>query len=539
MKRRVIALTAALWLMGSSIFTFGATGYQPLKDIQDHWIAPYQGELYTLQHLGIFGGYSDGTFRPNLSITREEFVKVLVTAMGLSLGTTEGNLSFRDVPQDRWSYPYIAGAVQAGWLMPDAYGEQFEPPKAITREEIAVMMARVLGYTQAETVEATQFLDQEAISPGNSGYIQFAVDQGLIQGYEVAGGKEFRPQQQATRAEAALMVNRLIDKARPLKSTGIYAISSYHQMETMGYFDEIAFGWSSLTQGEKGGVVLSLSSNESSHRIPQGYEIPLEHAQGVKAASTLMITEARREIINQLLDSPQDQQQFVTDVVNTLKEYGFTGVLMDLENLREGNQGYGQKYVALLKLLKEALTPYGYQLTVAVQPRNVVGYFDGYDYRGIGAVADEVLFMAYDYYDRNSVHKATDHAPFDQVMAGLQDLLTEVPKEKVLLGLQIAGGTQVRVNPQGAGTLYTPLMTGIYQALTQRQGVRGFDYRTMTPYFQYTDQVTQEKNEIRFEDAQSLQAKLRLARVYGIKGVSLWRIGEIQPEMETVLEGIR
>ncbi|GAB6087109.1 S-layer homology domain-containing protein [Alkaliphilus crotonatoxidans] len=530
MKKIIGNLLILLLIMANSSYVSGGQRILMMSDIDKHWIKDYQADLYLLQHLQIFSGYSDGSFRPDNQITREEFVKILITALGPIQEKEFSRISFHDVEGDRWSHPYIEEAIERGLLQTADYQGYFRPQQPITRQEIAVLIARALQKPDA-TANETGFIDQDEIDAWARPFVAYAVERGIINGYEAAQGTYFGPGRTATRAEAALMITRLMEQINSLKKTGFYAIDSYKQLDTVKEFQEVAFGWSALIRNEDGKVGFTMNSRESSHRLPNGYQEPLDFALQSGVKRTLMLTEARTDLIYQLLEDQEAQNEVITAIVNSLEQYGFTGIVMDLENIRNTEKGYARAYADLLRNLKKALEPHNYQLTVAVQPRNVVGYYDGFDYKAIGEIADEVIIMAHDYYDRRSTSQLTDHAPFLKVKEALTDALKDIPKEKVILALQIAGGTQFRIDSNQSATLHTPSMSTIYRALKERKGQQSFDYQTMTPTFAFYDETTQINNKIRYEDYHSLKSKVLLAKYYGIKGVSLWRIGEIQSEM--------
>lgn len=87
------------------------------------------------------------------------------------------------------------------------------------------------------------------------------------------------------------------------------------------------------------------------------------------------------------------------EVTVTYKKLGrnpYEGVTIDFEGLRGST--LKQNFVAFLKELDTALTAEGKSLYVAVHPATKDGsYYDGYDYKAIGEIADKVIMMAYDY----------------------------------------------------------------------------------------------------------------------------------------------
>ena len=87
----------------------------------------------------IINGYSDGTFRGDNNVTREEFIKMMVTAFDVyDAGAT---CAFSDVEEGAWYYPYVASAAESGL----AYGKEdgtFGCGENITRQDMAVIVYR-------------------------------------------------------------------------------------------------------------------------------------------------------------------------------------------------------------------------------------------------------------------------------------------------------------------------------------------------------------------------------------------------------------
>ncbi|MCC5909962.1 MAG: S-layer homology domain-containing protein [Clostridiaceae bacterium] len=547
MKRWVSTLLTLFLTMTTINFSFGNTNIVELRDIHDYWINDHKEILYLFQHLGIINGYPDNTFRPQNEISREEFIKILVEALGEEIKTSLLEGTFSDVKAEDWSYKYIETAVREEIIIPEDYGTTLQPKKPITRLEIAMMVIRALELDAVGKLEdaATVFADDESIPLWSKPYIQLASDEGIIQGYRVDNGFEFRPQNTATRAEAAIMIYRFLHNKTELKQSGYYAIDSFKQMQTLDMeelFHEVVFGWSSLEELDGGTIVFSMEDRNSDYRKPRGYEKALELIDQQNIDRKLMLTEHRRSLIYSLLENPADQEKVIEDIVVALMEYNFSGIVMDLETIRDTEKGYKSLYVEFLRSLKQQLDIHNYSLTVAVHPNNVIGYYDGYDYRAIGEIADEVNIMTHDYHDKNNQHILTDHAPIGKVQEALANLIEEgVPREKIILGLQVAAGTQWVKSEGEEGTeiaFYTPAMRTVYNTLEQREGHKAFDYKTMTPSFSFEliDNGVSQKRIIKYEDEKSLESKILLAKYYGIKGFSIWRIGEIQENILEILK---
>ena len=105
----------------------------------DKW---YNNAVSTLCHMGVLGGYSDGTFRPNAPITRAEFAKIAV-----SFSQANGSAVysyFTDVKTTDWFAPYVTAAKDNGLI--EGYSDgSFKPENKITRAEACAIVNRALG----------------------------------------------------------------------------------------------------------------------------------------------------------------------------------------------------------------------------------------------------------------------------------------------------------------------------------------------------------------------------------------------------------
>ncbi|NLP37272.1 MAG: S-layer homology domain-containing protein [Firmicutes bacterium] len=104
--------------------------------------------VFKLSVLGIIDGYPDGTFRPGNSITRAEFAKIAVTALGLEKTLdlyAEAPSYFSDVKSGDWYYKYVAASVEHD-ILKGYPGGTFKPDAPITEAEALTIILRLLGY---------------------------------------------------------------------------------------------------------------------------------------------------------------------------------------------------------------------------------------------------------------------------------------------------------------------------------------------------------------------------------------------------------
>ncbi len=161
--------------------------------------------VVALAKMGVLSGRGDGRFYPNDTVTREEFVKIIVTAF-TSIDEM-ATASFEDVAEDRWSYPYIATANKMG-LVTGVSKTEFNPAGTITREDMAVIAHRVMKLCGIEDgVYALHFVDADSISD----YAKESVNQ--LAGKKIINGMGegmFVPKGTVTRAQAAKVVYELL-----------------------------------------------------------------------------------------------------------------------------------------------------------------------------------------------------------------------------------------------------------------------------------------------------------------------------------------
>ncbi|MHA6480726.1 S-layer homology domain-containing protein [Paenibacillus sp. strain BS8-2] len=147
-------------------------------------------------------GVSKTDFAPDRSVTRAEFAVMAARALGLepNIGQT-----FDDVESDAWYAGYIGSLYAAGIVSGDTTGA-FRPNDLITREEMAVLLARAIGLT-ARTGDATLFRDDAAISSWAADAVYALRQAGYLSGYPDG---TLLPQNEATRAEAAQLLQWLL-----------------------------------------------------------------------------------------------------------------------------------------------------------------------------------------------------------------------------------------------------------------------------------------------------------------------------------------
>ncbi len=136
-------------LTGLLVEKSGGTDYTFIDVPADVW---YTDAVNEMTGFSLVNGYTDGTFRPNATITRAEFVTILTRFPHNDIGTEK---SFADVPATHWAYSAVQTALAQGWISANDAGSTFRPDDAITRAEVVTILNRVLGRSADAAMAAS------------------------------------------------------------------------------------------------------------------------------------------------------------------------------------------------------------------------------------------------------------------------------------------------------------------------------------------------------------------------------------------------
>jgi len=181
----------AIWSLLNNPSTF--------KDIENHWA---KEEILLMAEQQWMKGYEDHSFRPQKPISREEVATLLTTA--LKLDPSKAALSYKDLAKNRWSFSYVSTISTYG-LMKGYPDNTFRPTHSITRAEFAASLARSFALPDQKQTSAAKLSDIKDHWAYDD--IQKLYQAGIITGY---GDGTFRPNQTVTRAEAAVMLGKII-----------------------------------------------------------------------------------------------------------------------------------------------------------------------------------------------------------------------------------------------------------------------------------------------------------------------------------------
>ena len=186
-------------------------------DTKDNWA---RDAIQAMSQAGYLSGYSDNTFKPSAQITREQAAAIYGKVLQHNLNeqeladivTKESATSYSDVEADRWSNSAIK-LVGAAGVMQGTSKTAFTPSKTMNREEFvasAASLAKKLNITTPVKTEKIRFKDEDSISLDYVADINYMAERGIV----ASGTTEnFNPKQPVTRAQAATILNRMLNGA--------------------------------------------------------------------------------------------------------------------------------------------------------------------------------------------------------------------------------------------------------------------------------------------------------------------------------------
>ncbi len=253
----------------------------------------------------------------------------------------------------------------------------------------------------------------------------------------------------------------------------------------------------------------------------------IEEAQGFAVSSILVLTPLgadgrfNNNLIHEVVTSETAREALISNLLLTVEEKGFGGVDVDFEYILAEDRDLFTSFVAELR---QRMNESGYMVSVALAPKTSADQpgllYEGKDYGGLGAAADEVLLMAYEW--GYTYGPAMAVAPLNKVRQVIEYALTEIPSEKINLGIPNYGYDWLLPYVKGESRAVTIGHVEAVQIAIENDVPIQFDETAQSPYFTYIRDG--KEHEVWFEDVRSLQAKFNLLKEYDLKGIGVWQI---------------
>ena len=224
----------------------------------------------------------------------------------------------------------------------------------------------------------------------------------------------------------------------------------------------------------------------------------------------------------QLFQDQALQDRVLDELVAILLEKGYQGLDVDFEYIARGDRA---AFLAFLGNARDRLHQVGLSLHVDLAPKTHPDQegllYEGHDYGAVGTIADSVLLMTYEWGYAYGLPMAV--APLPQVAQVVRYAVTEIPPEKIFLGLSNYGYDWPLPFVQGVTRAPSISNQRAIELAIEHDVAIQYDETAQAPFFHYTA-ADGTIHEVWFEDARSLSARLSLIAEYGFQGAGIWNL---------------
>lgn len=226
-------------------------------------------------------------------------------------------------------------------------------------------------------------------------------------------------------------------------------------------------------------------------------------------------------LISAITHDQTAQQNLIDQLFLTMEEKGFAGIDLDFEYILPQDR---VAYADFVANVRAQAAPRGYFVSVALAPKTSADQkgllYEGKDYRLLGAAADSVLLMTYEWGYTYGPPMAV--APINKVREVVEYAVTEIPREKIDLGIPNYGYDWTLPFVQGTSRARSIGNVEAVRIAVENDARIEFDQTAMSPHFHYEKDGVE--HEVWFEDVRSMKEKFQLVMEYGLRGVGYWQI---------------
>ena len=386
-----------------------STGFSDVPE--NHWAAD---SIRRAVDLGLFQGQTATRFGLGAPMTRGAFVVALCRLFGWEMVTPETGSYTDNQDKSAWYYSAVETAYANGAITHQT--DTFRPNDPITREELAVMLVRAMGYgTIAGLAQDLPIPFQDVTT--NTGYVAMAYELGLVNGTSATA---FSPDRTATREQAAVMLIRLHDSYHAGTPGRIGIADSAEGLTDLTGYEAVAVGGtrliyageSRLTGGPDAEAAAALQET-----IAAAGAAPVLYVSGTATA---------------MKDNLSHTAEILTAAV---EDGGYQGLFLDLAELE-----YAQRadFTDLAEDLRARLGDRLLYIMVEASVWQGTSY-NGYDYAALADAADRLVVRVAAYDDETGDFPVAPMEPLEEVYYALAELKDQVDSSRLSLLLTTTG----------------------------------------------------------------------------------------------------
>ena len=226
-------------------------------------------------------------------------------------------------------------------------------------------------------------------------------------------------------------------------------------------------------------------------------------------------------LISNLINNEEAQNNLLGQIAAVMQEKQFGGMDIDFEFILASDR---DAFTSFVKKTTQFMNNLGYTVSVALAPkisseqRGLL--YEGKDYQALGAAANSVLLMTYEWGYTYGPPMAV--APVNKVREVIEYAVTQIPRNKIDMGIPNYGYDWPLPYVQGVTKARRIGNVEAVQIAVREGAQIQFDEESQSPYFNYNKGNVQ--HEVWFEDVRSLQAKFNLIKEFGLRGAGYWQI---------------
>lgn len=229
-------------------------------------------------------------------------------------------------------------------------------------------------------------------------------------------------------------------------------------------------------------------------------------------------------LVSVVSNNMEAQANLIDQLLTTVRDKGYAGIDIDFEYILAEDR---EAFAAFVKNVRIAANAEGYSVSVALAPKTADDQpgllYEGKDYALLGAAANSVLLMTYEWGYTYGPPMAV--APVNKVREVVEYALTRIPAEKISLGIPNYGYNWALPYQRGVTRATTIGNVEAVQIAIHYGVPIQFDELAMSPFFRYRQNGTE--HEVWFEDVRSMQEKFSLVKQYGLRGMGYWQIMQL------------
>lgn len=238
-------------------------------------------------------------------------------------------------------------------------------------------------------------------------------------------------------------------------------------------------------------------------------------------------------VAHDMFTNPEAQNSLINNILANMQAKNYEGLDIDFEFVLPADK---ELFLSFIQNVQSRLEPEGFIVMVALAPKTSAVQtgllYEAHDYPSIGATADYVLLMTYEWGYTYGPPMAT--APVNNVRIVLEYGISEIDPDKILMGIPnyaydwplpfLRGQTQA----EAFGNLEAVERAAEYRVTIE------FDPLAQAPYYYYTN-AQGIAHVVWFDDARSMEAKFRLIPEYELTGAGVWQIMKFFPQLWIVV----